>query len=1153
MNNEKEKTKEFGLSTWAINNRKSVYLIIFILTIGGLGSYISMPKESFPEINIPTIYVGTAYPGVSPKVIESKITKPLEKEINTIKGVNKLTSTSVLGYSTVIVEFDFSVTTTEGLRKVKDKVDLVKGQAEFPKDLPVPPNVFEINFSEFPIMNINLSGNYSSEELRKFAEFLKDEVKKIEEIDRAEIRGIPEKELKIEVDRFKAESRNISFYDIQTAVQSQNITTTGGEILIDDLRKTIRIDGEFKTPEEIGDIIVKDEKFNAVYLRDIADVKFEEKEAESFAREFEKPVVMIDVIKRPGKNLLSASDKILTMLEKTKKDFLPSDLNITVTNDQSTQIRDQVSNLENNILFGIILVVGVLLFFLGLRNALFVGIAIPLSMFMSFLILDYLGVTLNIMVLFSLVMALGMLVDNGIVLVENVYRLMSEGKSRIQAAKQGIGEIAWPIIASTATTLAAFVPLAMWPGIMGEFMKYLPITLIVVLSSSLFVALVINAAITSVYMKLEEKEINKKRATIISIVMMLLGFVLILANTILLGMFLFVGGLLFMLNTHVFNKATKTFQNKFLPKLENKYYAFLSFALRGKNPVKLFFATLGMLFFSFVLIGIFTPKVEFFPINEPNYINIFIQKPIGTDINVTNKLTKEVEKMVINHLNKYNDTITENGITRINNFMVQSVVAQVGKGTSDPNEGPSMAATPNKARITVNFVESIDRRGINTADIMNDVRALLGNKFTADVQITVDKNPAGPPQEPPVNIEVTSDVTVDYDVLIEQAEKLKNFVEKKNIAGIEQLRINIETGKPEIPIIINKEKAKMLGISTQQIAMNIRTALFGNEISKFKEDDDDYQINVRYADNYRYDLNTLLNQKITFRDQMTGKIRQVPISALIDEPKTMSTYSSIKRKKEKRIVTVVSNVIEGANANEVVANIKTELVDFKLDKGFNYDFTGQQEQQAKEMSFLSKALLVAVFLIFLIMVLQFNSLSSPFIIMVAVLFSLIGVFLGLVIFQMDFIIIMTMIGIISLAGVIVNNAIVLIDYTNLVMENKKKEIGLDENERLSIEDVIDSIKFAGKTRLRPVLLTAITTILGLLPMAIGLNIDFISFFTTLDPKIYFGGDNAIFFGPMSYTIIFGLTFATFLTLIIIPVMYLMLIKFKYRVIKLENN
>ena len=1152
MTDKRSKLKDFKISTWSITNNKTVYLIIVIAILAGFSAYVSMPRESFPEVNIPKIFVGTPYPGSSAKVVEDKITRVLEKEINTIKGIEKLTSTSSLGYSTVVVEFDFSITPTEALRLVKDKVDIAKGKAEFPKDLPLPPDIFKITPNEFPILNVNLSGDYSKEDLRDYAEYLKDEIKKFPEIDRVDLRGLQDKEVRVEIDKIKAESRNIGFFDIEKAIAEENYTMSGGELLINNYRRTIRIDGEFKDFKDLENLIIKNEDLNIVYLRDIAKISFVEKEAESYAREFKVPVVMLDVIKKSGKNLIVASDKINKLIEESKENIFPKNLKISVTNDQSEQIRETVSNLENSIILGVILVVLVLLFFLGLRNALFVGIAIPLSMFISFIILDMIGYTLNMMVLFSLVLALGMLVDNGIVVVENVYRLMDEGMSRKQAAIYGVGEVAMPIIASTATTLAAFLPLALWPGIMGEFMKFLPITLIIVLTSSLFVALVINSTLTSVLMKIDDGKPNKKRGALIAVVFLIFGTLLLVLGQTAWGMILLTLGSLILLYLFVLHEFTLFFQNRFLPVLEKLYEEGIRYALKGKKPYLFFGGSIFLLFMSFFLVATFTPKVEFFPINEPAYLNVFVKLPIGTDIEVTNATTKKIEDLIGEYTQKFNDTTWVSDIPVVDNFMVKSIIAQVGAGTSDPQEGPSFAATPNKARLTISFYETKFRRGINTIEIMNDIRELMKGKFSADVQITVAKNPAGPPMEPPINIEIIGP-DKDYNEIIAEASQMKYFIEQLNIDGIEKLKLNIETGKPELPIIIDREKARMLNLSTQQIAMAIRTALFGKEVAKYKEGKDDYEINIRYARKYRYDLDELLTQKINYRDQKTGKLHEIPISSVIKKITPVTTYSAVKRLDETPLVTLVSNVLDGYNANEVIAQIRDGMKNYKVSEGYDWAITGQQVEQAKEMAFLSNALMIALFLIFLILVSQFNSITDPIIILTAVVLSLIGVLLGLVIFQMDFIIIMTMIGIISLAGVVVNNAIVLLDYTNLLIERRKIDLNIDEDGHLEITDLREAIVQGGKTRLRPVLLTAITTVLGLLPMAIGFNINFVKLYTELNPEIYFGGDNAVFFGPMSWTIIFGLTFATFLTLIVVPVMYFLVHKAQYRVRRIRSR
>jgi multidrug efflux pump subunit AcrB len=791
---------------------------------------------------------------------------------------------------------------------------------------------------------------------------------------------------------------------------------------------------------------------------------------------------------------------------------------VSITNDQSSFTKEMVSSLENNIISGVIVVVIILLLFIGTRNAMFVGMAIPLSMFLTFIILQWIGMTINMMVLFGLIMALGMLVDNGIVVVENIYRLRSEGYSMWDSTRLGVGEVALPIISSTATTVAAFIPLMLWPGLMGQFMRYLPITLAVTLSASLFVALVINPVFILRNMKLDnEITVNHKGILRNTIIASVTGMVFLLIGVTWFGNLLLAFALLTLLNVYVLVPASKRFQDGFLTRLEARYERTLRFALKGRNPIWFFLGTVGLLFFSFVLLGIRSPKVLFFPDNEPKYVNVFIEFPIGADIQETNAFTRQIEDKVIESIKPFEAA-------------VESVIANVGAGTGDPNDMSSIgqAESPNKARITVNFVDFKYRQGISTIKVMEALRAQVGGY--PGVAVTVEKNADGPPTGKAITIELIGD---NLEELITQADKMKNYINATGIQGIEKLKTDIETGKPELLVDIDREKARRFGLSTFSVANEVRTSLFGKEISKYKEGEDDYKVQLRLDDKYRYNVDALMNKNITYRNQTNGRIVQVPISS-VAKAELSSTYGSVKRKDLKRQVTIASNVLTGYNPTEVNNQIKAALDNYKLPAGYEYKFGGEQEKQAEEMAFLSNALLLAVFLIFLIIVAQFNKLTAPLIIMTSVLFSTIGVFLGLVIFNMEFVIIMTMIGIISLAGVVVNNAIVLLDFVELKKKRKREETGTD----LTIKEVVESITEAGKTRLRPVLLTAITTVLGLIPLAVGINIDFIKLFNVYDPDFYIGGDSVMFWAPLSWTIIFGLTFATFLTLVIVPVMYL---------------
>ena len=1135
--------KSFAISNWAIENKMTVFVIMFLIIVSGISAYKSMPREAFPEIVIPEIFVSTIYPGNSAIDMEKLVTKPLEKEIKGISGVNKVTSSSLQGFSSIDVEFDFSVTPEEALRKVKDKVDAAMADKDFPKDLPADPNVKELNMAEFmPIMNINLSGDYDLAKLQGYGEYLEDKIEALGEINAVDIRGIQDKEVEVAVDMYAMESAQISFRNIADAINFENMTISGGDIINNGTRVNVRVIGEFKSAKDIENIIVKREHGNIVYLRDIAKVQFKDQEKTSYAREYLNPVVMLDVKKRGGENLIAASEKINKIIAGAQAKVFPKKLNISITNDASDHTKKQVDSLANNIISGVILVVLVLLFFLGLRNALFVGVAIPLSMLMSFMVLNTMGVTLNMMVLFGLILALGMLVDNGIVVVENIYRFVDEGYSLKDAAKNGVGEVAVPIIASTATTLAAFLPLAFWPGMMGQFMKFLPITLIIVLGSSLFVALIINPVLTSIYMKLEEKPIATKKVLIWAIGSLFFAVLFLVLGTKtytnVFGMLLLTVGLLLLLNQFVFSPGTKWFQNSFLPKLENLYQRFLTFALRGKNAYFFLIGTFVMLIISIAIFFMNQPNVSFFPDTPPKQAYIYIEYPIGTDIEKTNVLSLDIEQKLVNYFKKYE----KNGV----NQLVTSIIGQVGEGTSDPKQKGGGGKTPNKARITINF-ETFEKRNdpktgehIDTHEILKDIRKLVAGY--AGATIVVDRPKEGPPVGAPITIEVSGE---DYNELLATSDAIRQYINEQNILGVEELKLDVEQGKQEMPIVVDREKARRLGISTGQIGDALRTSLYGKEVSTFKNGDDDYPINVRLQDKYRYDKASLLNKKITFRDMASGRIVQVSIATVATATKA-TTFSAVKRKNLKRVITISSNVLEGYNATAVNENIKKALDSFKLPKNTEVKFGGEQEEQAKQMAFLLKALLIAVAMIFLIIVAQFNSTSVPIIISSSVLLSLIGVFLGLVIFGDDFIILMTMIGIISLAGIVVNNAIVLIDYTLLIMKQKRQDHNIPADESLPKALIYESVVEGGKTRLRPVLLTAITTILGLFPLAYGINIDFFGLFTDLDANFFIGGENVAFWGPMSWTIIYGLTFATFLTLVIVPVMFYLLSLLKRR-------
>lgn len=1117
------KLREFGLTSLSIDNYTTVFLVTVMIFLFGLRSYNSMPKEQFPEVSFPTVFVNTPYFGNSAADIENLITRPLEKEINTIIGLKSLTSVSVQDFSMVTVEFDADIEMDEAVRKVKDAVDIAK--SELPTDLETDPQVVEINLSEIPILTVNLSGDYSVDKLKEYAEYLEDEFENLPQVSEADIKGALEREVKIDVDLAKMEALKISFGDIENAVSSENLSMSGGEIQVGGYLRAVRIIGQFDQIEQIQNIIVKSESQRPVYLKDIAKVIFGYKDRTSIARSDGLPVVSVDVIKRTGENLIEAADNVKAILKDAENRVFPPDLKVSVFNDQSYYTKLLISNLENSIISGVILVILVLLFFMGLRNASFVGIAIPLSMLTGILWLFITDVTLNMVVLFSLILALGMLVDNGIVIVENVYRYFQRGYSPIEAAKYGAGEVAMPIIASTATTLAAFLPIAFWPGLFGEFMKYLPITLILVLISSLLVALIINPVFTSRFMKIDVRADNpsRRRKNVRNALFFALGS---LAGSVVchfLGLFwmrnlLGIVVLVTLLNFFVLRPGSFFFQDKVMPWLENGYNRFITRVLTKRMPIFVMAGTFGLLIFSILVLAINTPKIIFFPNADPLYINVFVELPLGRDINSTDRAVRVIEQQINNVLEPYE-------------HIVESVLTQIGENTSDPNSPPEPGSSPHKARITVTFVPTEERGGISTVEVMNKIRSQLD--YLPGVQIVVDQNASGPPAGKPINIELQGPF---MDELAITAEDMISFLQSRNIGGIEELKTDVQIGKPELLVHINRESARRFELSTGMIASAIRTSIFGKEVSKYKVGEDEYPIQLRLDSTYRNNVSSILNQRITFRDPASGLLTQVPISTVADIQYS-STYSAIKRKDLERVITVYSNVLGGYNANEVVAEIQKALQDFQFPENINYEFTGEQQQQAEDMSFLEDAFMISVFLIFLILVSQFNSILSPFIIILSVLFSTIGVFLGYAISGREISIIFTGVGIISLAGIVVNNAILLVDYTNLLIKRKVEELNKTSMWELEKEIVKSMVVQGGSTRLRPVLLTAITTILGLVPLAIGLNIDFFTLVSDLNPNIYIGGDNTAIWGPLAWTVIYGLTFSTVLTLVVVPAMY----------------
>ena len=940
----------------------------------------------------------------------------------------------------------------------------------------------------------------------------------------------------------------VNFNDVINSIKNGNTTMSAGNLIASGQRRTIRIIGEIEDPKQLENFVVKSEKGNSIYLKDIAEVFFKDKEKTTYAREYDSiqkggaPVVMLDVKKRSGQNMVEAAEKIQKIVKETKENVFPANLKVTISNDQSSKTIGQVDDLVNNIIFGVILVVTVLMFFLGFKNALFVGFAIPMSMFMSLMILNAMGYTMNTMILFGLIMGLGMLVDNGIVVVENVYRLMDEeGMSRIEAAKKGIGEIAFPIIISTATTVAAFVPLGLWPGVMGQFMIYFPVTLSVVLGSSLFVAIFFNSVMVSQFMSTEDKNMPLNRIVKLTVIMAIFGIIILIFGGAYraLGTIMVFTAIMLWIYRLGLRPLANGFQNRVLPRWERFYEKAITAALKGWRPGLIVISTFILLFIAFGGFGASVAsqrtKVEFFPDNDPNQIIVYIEYPEGTDIEKTNEITKQVEDRVYAVLNS--PEYVDNGY----NFLVESAVSQVGAGAGNPQtDGGSAAEMPHKGKITATMREFKYRRGAESKELQAKVQEALKDVYPG-VSISVEKDAVGPPAGYPISVQLEGK---DYDELIVTAQKMRDYINSKNIPGIDELKIDVNKAKPAMLVEVDRKKAGELGVSTGQVGQQLRNAVFGSKAGIYKEDGDDYDIYVRFNKEDKYNTSAIFEQRITFKDQNSGQTKEIPISAIAKKSNN-SGFSAIKHDGVKRVVLLYSALAPGGNAAAIVAQIQKEMESYPdLPSTVKVDYTGEIEEQTKQMNFLMGAFFTGLALIFFILIFQFNSVSKPGIIMLAIFLSLIGVFGGIVATGSSFVIMMTMMGIISLAGIVVNNGVVLLDYTQLLIDRKKVEQNVDENDYVDIQTLSQAIIKGGKARLRPVLLTAITTILGLIPLATGLNINFFTLVSEFDAHIYVGGDNVIFWGPLAWTVIYGLLIATFLTLIVVPILFFLITKFK---------
>jgi multidrug efflux pump subunit AcrB len=1090
--------KTFWLTNFAVDHPISVLTLFVLIVLGGLYSYLTVPKEASPDITVPFVAVTTVYSGVAPEDIETLITRPLEEELNQISDIKTLTSQSVESYSSITAEFEAGMDMTEALQLVREKVDIAK--PELP-EAAEEPAIVEFNFSEFPIMQVNVSGEYNLVRLKELAEDIQDEIEQVSSVLSVQLSGGLEREVKVDVDLGKLKYYGISFTDVIEAIAFENVTIPGGTIDVGDVKFLVRVPGEFENTRPLEDIVIEAPGDRPIYVRDVATVDFGFKERESYARLDGNPVVTLSVSKRTGQNIIETSEAVRSILAEMEPTFPPT-THISITSDAAKYVRSMVSNLENNIISGLILVVSVLLFVLGVRNASFVGVAIPLSMFLSFSVMQILGYTMNMVVLFSLILALGMLVDNAIVVVENIYRFREEGFDRKTASKLATAEVAMPVIAATATTLAAFAPMAFWPGITGEFMSYLPKTLMITLTSSLFVGIVINPTLCSLFMRLEgEPRPHLTREFKIGM-WVVAGFVALgVSRGRPLTTFLLAATVigLILLNRFVLDPVGHWVRDRALPAWLHFYEGRLRWALRHRLVVM---GQAGALLVVVLMVfGAFNPGIEFFPEDiPPDDIWVQIETPVGTRAEVTDEIVRRLETELA-------------GIEGRVDY--QSVVATTGSKIADfGSQTGSQYAT-----VAVSFVD-FELREHDTNETLEVMRSAIGGDV-AGATITVARPNMGPPTGRPINIEIIGE---DFETLKELGDRMVALLSNADVSPkLEGLASDLDDARPELRVRVDREKAALFGVTTLDIGSMVRSAISGTEASEFRDGEEEYDIVVRLAERYRSDLSSLAD--LTVESEMGDP---VPLTAVA----TWSVeegFSGINRKDMDRVVTVFSDVRAGHNANAVLGEVQTTVAGFEeaLPDGYRLSYTGQQQEQQESQDFLFSAFLWALFLIAFILISQFDSILKPVLILSTVMLSTVGVLIGLLIFRMPFGVIMSGVGVISLAGIVVNNAIVLIDYIHVLRDRD----GLAERE---------SLVMGGVTRFRPVMLTAITTVMGLIPLAIGLNIDFNRFYRTLNPNIFWGGAQAAWWGPMAIAVIAGLTFATFLTLVLLPVMHSLL-------------
>lgn len=1076
------------ISDTAIKNRISVVVLSIIILVIGVYSYLELPRESSPDITIPNVFVSSSYKGVSSSDIETSITIPIEKKLKGLDRVKKIHSVSTEGLSQINIEFIPGTDIDEVLRKVKDKVDEAK--KDLPGDLEDDPAVFEVNFSELPIVIYSLSGTCGLTCLKKIADELEEDIESIPGVLEVDVIGGLEREIQIRVDPDKLAYYRIPITLFQKVVSSENKNTSGGNITLGDGRYQLRVPGEFSRPDEITNLVVTAIDGMPIYLKDLATVTDSFKDENSRSRLDGREAVNISIKKRVGENIIGITDKIEKLISQRKIQW-PDGTQITKLMDQAKDIRSMVADLENNILSGLILVVAVLFLALGLRNAILVSLAIPFSMLLSFIVLSALGITLNMVVLFSLTLALGMLADNAIVIIENIYRYMEQGVPPTQAAMKATSEVAYPVIGSTLTTLAAFFPLIFWPGIMGEFMKYLPITLVITLSSSLFVALVINPALTAIFIKLKGGK-QPHTASIDA--------------------------------DKVQSQGERPVEIKgFLLKI---YVKLLRQALNHRITVILISFACLIIFFQiwFLTVGIKKP-VEFFPEIDPKSFYVNIDTPEGANLEYIDHIVKKTEMAIIGALGSF-------GALPLGKILPGSYEAaytpkQHEKAGGETFDGPGdlsnidhvyaksveisgagMAFSPNSpTHIGVQFIDLKDRKR-SARESMEEIRKRV--KGIPGAKLTIAEAEEGPPTGAPINIEISGD---DFHVSGEIAKKIRAIIAQ--VPFVEDIQDDYVEGIPSIRINIDRQKAALFNLTTSIVGFAIKTAYNGLNISTYREGDEDYDISVILDRADRSVMDVLYKLMLP---SPSGQLVPLTTIASIDYS---GSIGDIVRINHDRTVTVKANVDETQIPGPVARQQAEELLkDFPLPAGYRLQFTGEFEFQKEAEIFLMKAFLIAIFLIFLILVTLFNSVAQPAIILTSVILSLGGAFLGLTFIKAPFGIIMSGVGIISLAGVVVNNAIVLIDYTNKLIDRGMA--------------ITDAVVAAGATRLRPVILTAITTVLGLLPMVTGISFDFHKM------SMSYVSESTQWWQSMAIVVIFGLMIATVLTLVVVPTLYSLL-------------